>query len=158
MSGRRLPAGLAIAAGILSALPWAAGQVAPAQRSYVGSEACRECHPSEFERFMRNAKMASSFAKVRTLAKRLTDTEMRGCFRCHTTGYGEPGGFRSERETPHLANAGCEVCHGPGSAHVASAEPGHIKRHVTLEDCMRCHDEGRVVAFRFRPLMYGGAH
>jgi hypothetical protein len=156
LSGRNVPFGLALAAGVLSALPWATVQAAPSQRTYVGSESCRECHSTEYESFTRNAKKANSLAKV--LAKRLSESELRGCFGCHTTGYGEPGGFRSEQETPHLASAGCEVCHGPGSAHVASPEPGSIKGHLTLEDCARCHNEARVVAFRFRPMIYGGAH
>lgn len=31
---------------------------------------------------------------------------------CTWPGYGEPGGFRFEKETPQLRNAGCETCHG----------------------------------------------
>ncbi|HIJ68796.1 MAG TPA: hypothetical protein HPP81_06780 [Deltaproteobacteria bacterium] len=38
----------------------------------------------------------------------LTDSESLGCYKCHTTGCGEPGGFRSEQETPQLRNARCE--------------------------------------------------
>jgi len=80
------------------------------------------------------------------------------CFECHTTGYKEPGGFRSEHETPHLKNAGCEVCHGPGSLHVETGEPKDIKGSLTAEDCDVCHSSERVEAFDYKPLIHGGAH
>ena len=38
-----------------------------------------------------------------------------GCLKCHTTGFGKPGGFKSIAETSNLANVQCEGCHGPGS-------------------------------------------
>ena len=41
-------------------------------------------------------------------------------------GYGKPGGFRSEHETPGLKEPGCEVCHGPGSIHAASRDARDI--------------------------------
>ncbi|MEC4675594.1 MAG: multiheme c-type cytochrome, partial [Nitrospirota bacterium] len=80
------------------------------------------------------------------------------CFSCHTTGYGRPGGFISAEETPQMKNAGCEVCHGPGELHVKTKKPGDIKRKMTLEDCEKCHTSERVRAFRFKPLIHGGAH
>jgi hypothetical protein len=77
---------------------------------------------------------------------------------CHTTGYGKPGGFRSEHDTPDLRNAGCEVCHGPGSLHCETEDPGDIMGSLTADECEECHRTDRVEAFDYKPLIYGGAH
>ena len=92
------------------------------------------------------------------MAAKLTPEELKGCYGCHTTGYGKPGGFCSEQETPELKNNGCEVCHGPGSLHAASEDPEDLNTTIDVEDCMTCHNSERVAAFNFKPLLYGGAH
>jgi len=53
---------------------------------------------------------------------------------------------------PDLVNIGCEMCHGPGSAHVlADGDPGKIVNPAKLstdranEVCGRCHDRVRSV-------------
>ncbi len=127
-------------------------------RSYVGTAACRGCHETEHESFHSFAKKAHSFESIRKMRSRLTPAEFRGCLECHTTGYGRPGGFRSEGETPDLMNAGCEVCHGPGSRHVATAAANDIKGKLTREDCLPCHNKERIEAFNFKPMIYGGGH
>lgn len=127
-------------------------------KRYVGSNACGDCHVEEFTNFQAYAKKAHSYDSLETMKKGLTDAEFLKCFECHTTGYKKPGGFRSAEETPHLKNAGCEVCHGPGSLHVQSGEAGDIKGKLTSEDCEACHSAERVQAFNYKPLVYGGAH
>jgi hypothetical protein len=129
-----------------------------APKTYTGSEACRECHEEEYNRFKAGAKKAYSYDHIKKLKKGLTDAEFRQCLECHTTGYGRPGGFRSEEETPHLKDAGCEVCHGPGSLHAASRDPQQIKGTLSIKDCETCHNSERVEAFRYKPMIYGGAH
>lgn len=147
------------AAVLLCGLLLSAGQVrSEAGKSYVGSEACRQCHEEEFRRFKAYAKKALSYEHVKKLKKGLTDAEFRQCLECHTTGYGKPGGFRSEEETPHLKDAGCEVCHGPGSLHAASGNPKEIKGQLSIKDCELCHSTERVEAFRYKPMIFGGAH
>lgn len=126
--------------------------------TFIGSEACRECHEAEYESFMENAKKAKSFESIKKMKKKLTPEEYRGCFECHTTGYGQKGGFVSEEKTPELKNAGCEVCHGPGSRHAESEDPDFILSDLDVADCHTCHNEERIEGFRFTPLLYGGAH
>lgn len=92
------------------------------------------------------------------MKKELTEEEIKWCYQCHTTGYGKAGGFISVEKTPDLKNAGCEVCHGPGEFHVKTKSPKDIKSHLTLRDCETCHTSERVRAFRFKPLIHGGAH
>ena len=130
----------------------------PSDSPYTGSEACRECHPMEYKNFVTYAKKSLSFQSIERLKKGLTSTEIEQCYSCHTTGYGKPGGFVSLDKTPHLKNAGCEVCHGPGAEHIRRKGSGSIKVKLTKEDCEECHISERVKSFRFKPLIHGGAH
>jgi len=64
-----------------------------------------------------------------------------------------PGYFDYDGDgTPDLMNIGCEMCHGPGSAHVLSGgDPGKIVNPANLatgqanEVCGRCHNRVRSV-------------
>ncbi|NWF98605.1 MAG: cytochrome C [Nitrospirae bacterium] len=125
---------------------------------YVGSDTCKKCHEKEYESFIKYAKKSRSYESIERLKKGLTPEEIKGCYACHTTGYGKPGGFVSMEKTPYLKNAGCEVCHGPGSIHVKTMKPEYIKRKMTMKDCEECHISERVRAFRYKPLIHGGAH
>ncbi|PXF56780.1 MAG: cytochrome C [Deltaproteobacteria bacterium] len=125
---------------------------------YLGSEACKTCHQKEYRSFIKYAKKSISFESIQRVKKGLTEEEIKKCYFCHTTGYGKPSGFVSLEETPHLKNAGCEVCHGPGEFHVKKKNPKYIKRSLTMKDCEECHISERVKAFRYKPLIHGGAH
>ncbi len=127
-------------------------------KTYVGSETCKGCHEAEYKNFKTYAKKANSFKSVASMKKGLTEAEYRSCLECHTTGYGKPGGFRSEQETPHLKDAGCESCHGPGSVHANTQDPKAIQARLTLKECETCHSSERVSAFNYVPLIHGGAH
>ena len=127
-------------------------------KTYVGTEACKDCHEQEYSNFKKYAKKAHSFASIKKMEKKLTRDEYESCFECHTTGYGRPGGFVSEEKTPELMDAGCEVCHGPGSLHVESEDPEEIESRVSMENCNSCHNQERIEAFDFKPLLFGGAH
>lgn len=138
--------------------PLCAEQTAKRISKYVGSEACQACHESEYKNFMTYAKKSTSFKSIERVRKGLTEEEIKGCYFCHTTGYGKPGGFISPEKTPHLKNAGCEVCHGPGEFHVKTGSARDTKRRMTIEDCEVCHTSERVKAFRYKPMIHGGAH
>ncbi|WP_415517725.1 MAG: multiheme c-type cytochrome [Desulfovibrio aminophilus] len=126
--------------------------------SFVGSKACGQCHEGEYSRFSKYSKKAHSWKSIAVMRKKLTPQELQGCYDCHTTGHGKPGGFVSIEKTPDLADVGCETCHGPGSVHAASGDPKDIQRTPTLEGCQTCHNAERVADFRFKPLIAAGAH
>jgi hypothetical protein len=135
-----------------------AGEAAAADAHYVGSGTCSSCHSEEYKNFSTYAKKSHSYEHLKKLAGGLTQSELQDCYHCHTTGYGKPGGFESVEKTPELQNAGCEVCHGPGSAHAGSGKKADINGHPTRQVCDTCHTSSRVQAFNYRPLVYGGAH
>ncbi len=146
--------GLAILAGLFSSVSLRA-----ADAGYVGTDACKDCHAEQYGNFKKFAKKAKSWKSIEIMASDLTPEEVRECYACHTTGYGRPGGFVSIEKTPHLSDAGCEVCHGPGGEHIASGgDPSSIRKKMSMKDCETCHNSERVAAFNFKPLLYGGAH
>jgi hypothetical protein len=138
-------------------LPVQTGVAESNRPEFAGSLACKACHEKEYNSFLQYSKKAKSFESIEKMRKGLTEEEIRKCYFCHTTGYGS-GGFISPEKTPHLKNAGCEVCHGPGSIHVKTRSPGNIKKRIAMEDCERCHIAERVRAFRYKPLIHGGGH
>lgn len=125
---------------------------------YIGSKACKECHEQEYSNYLQYSKKAQSFKSIKKMKKKLTPEEYQSCFECHTTGYGKKGGFITEEKTPQLKDAGCEVCHGPGSLHAQSEDPDLIIKKVSMENCNTCHSKDRIKAFDFKPLLFGGAH
>jgi len=88
----------------------------PEGQTYVGTKECAACH---FEQFMqwRGTPHAKAFEVLP--AKYHTDGS---CLKCHTTGHGEPTGFKSVQATPNLVGNSCENCHGPGSKHADVAK------------------------------------
>lgn len=105
----------------LAVLPGVTAGADERQRVYVGSETYQGCHEVQYAQFLANSNKVKSFDSIQKMQKKLTPAEFKECYACHTTGYGQPGGFTSVEEPPGLKNLGCEVCHGPGSLH---AEPG----------------------------------
>jgi hypothetical protein len=127
-------------------------------KTYIGSKACQECHEDEYSNYLKYSKKAKSFESIKKMEKKLAPDEYQSCFECHTTGYGKKGGFVSEEKTPQLSDAGCEVCHGPGSLHAQSEDPDDIVQDINMENCNTCHSKDRINAFDFKPLLFGGAH
>ena len=111
---------------------------------YVGSGACRACHPGAWMTWARsaharaywrlNTHWARALAAMRPRHADVTDpVAERRCRQCHVT---------AELARPRFTAAGwseeegvgCEACHGPASAHVQGGEPpsgGDI--------CVDCH-------------------
>jgi hypothetical protein len=51
------------------------------------------------------------------------------------------------KSTPHLANVGCESCHGAGRVHLE--ETGRKYGAITPAVCTRCHDVENSPDFDF---------
>jgi len=94
---------------------------------YIGAKKCKMCHIKQYKSWAKTA-MADSFENlkpgVKAEAKKKAGldpekdyTANAKCLKCHTTGYGQPGGFVSIADTPKLAGVQCEGCHGPGSGY-----------------------------------------
>ncbi|MBI4848331.1 MAG: hypothetical protein HY808_07140 [Nitrospirae bacterium] len=126
---------------------------------YIGAKKCKACHMKEYKAWEKTL-MATSFENLKPGVKAAEKTKAKldpnkdytadpNCLRCHTTGYGKPGGFKSIAETPDLANVQCESCHGPGSEYskvmkankeypLAEAK-GLILPSEDEKGCMVCH-------------------
>jgi len=118
------------------------GAAEDAKPEYVGDKTCQKCHFAQHKSWKKTA-MAKA---MKTLAptteaddKALFDkktaakldpakdyTNDEKCLKCHTTGYGEPGGYPKDPKKDEAAtkaaaatgSVGCESCHGPGSLYV----------------------------------------
>ena len=94
-------------------LPLAAG---PGEVTYVGIEACSKCHASQ-RKFWDQTSHSAAYA---TLSSQHKEFNL-DCVGCHVTGYGKPSGT-TVTHVENLTSVQCEVCHGPGSKHVASTK------------------------------------
>lgn len=117
---------------------------------YVGSAGCVQCHKPQAKQWMMTA-----HAKAHAILARRGEQNLRNpeCQRCHSLGYGEPGGFVSIDASPGLANVQCESCHGPGVNHVKAKDAmqfrSTIRRQVPAFVCTACHDEKNDPHFNY---------
>jgi hypothetical protein len=63
------------------------------------------------------------------------------CLKCHTTGYGDDGGFVDRATTNSLAGVTCEACHGAQSQHAMNASDVSLRPIVSISAavCGQCH-------------------
>jgi len=96
--------------------------------SFVGSEACADCHTEATEIFEETPHSHATQTLIDLEPSRHYDPE---CLSCHVTGWNPQeffpyaSGYMGLEKTPHLTDNGCENCHGPGASHVA-AENGDV--------------------------------
>lgn len=108
---------------------------------YLGEKNCRRCHEAEYQ-MLAETPHAHAFD---TLIKNQGETKS-DCVRCHTVGYGQPGGFVSRGGTPDLINVQCESCHGMGTRHDEMASG---KLTAGPEACGQCHTPDQSANFRY---------
>lgn len=129
-------------------------------RSYVGIEACRDCHEEAYTIWA-----ATPHARAYRTLEDVSKNFNLSCVGCHITGYRQPGGSEVV-QNEGLRDVQCESCHGPGSAHV-NARPGAARRStITLrvngEFCAtQCHTPEHSDHFnyeRYLPRILGPGH
>ena len=140
---KRLPIAIAVFAalsivGISLFVDLYGGTARAADRTYVPGSKCKMCHIKVFKA-QSETPHAKSYENL-TDAGEPTNAE---CFPCHTTGYGQPGGFVDVESTANLAGTTCQGCHGPGSAHIEKGLSKEQRREAiekTPKDaCTKCH-------------------
>lgn len=162
----------------------------PGDYKYVGTKTCKKCHFDHWKSWSQT-KMANSFHVLKPDSQLKPDKEagltdawiaeikankttanpkispekdytvQADCLKCHTTGYGKPGGYavpdekdkKAKRKAQQLEGVGCEACHGPGSGYVEIFEDIQDKQRpytraelyaagmkkIGPEVCTKCH-------------------
>lgn len=141
--------------------------------SYVGSKNCKKCHLQVYKSWEKT-KMGMAFDILKpgqfAEAKKKFNIDVdkdyttdEKCLKCHTTGYGQAGGYaipdpndkKAVRKAKKLRGVGCESCHGPGSAYTKIfKEIMKSKRSYKVDElyaaglqkidkstCLTCHNE-----------------
>jgi cytochrome c554/c'-like protein len=117
-----------------SVTPPFAGDPERVRGTYVGAAQCEGCHESEYAQW-KTTKHASAYKTLLDVHRHYQPR----CVSCHVVGYGSPSGYRVGAPEEPLGNVQCEVCHGPGAAHVESPGRGNIRRAVPATVCEQCH-------------------
>ncbi len=123
------------------------------QPKFVGMGACAKCHQSAVD-FWRKTVHAHAW-------KTLVDVDKQydyDCIGCHVTGFQKPGGSNlATVEKQQLVDVQCEVCHGPGSQHVAEAgldDPKTLTRKPADNFCAdNCHSKEHSDTFQLAPYL-----
>ncbi len=117
-------------AAALAALLIAAPASQAAGAGYVGVKTCTKCHDVQGESWAETAH-AKAFESLKANAKAEAKqkakldpakdyTKDKDCVGCHSTGFGQSGGFAAGGEVggqKQLGSVGCESCHGPGAGY-----------------------------------------
>ncbi len=125
----------------------------PKGYAVAGTAACRKCHEADY-RVWRKSSHAAAWKALEEKGAHV-DPE---CQRCHTTGYGLPGGFASARRGAARQEVGCESCHGPSQGH--AAEPAVRTAHFAQAKnyCTGCHDRENSPRFAYDKYWHKIAH
>ena len=95
-------------------------------QTYIGTQKCAACHFEQFTMW----KQTKHAKTTEILPAKYKKDE--SCLKCHSTGFGEPTGFK-DATTTSLAGTSCEACHGPGSKH-AEVTKQYAKKKKLSED------------------------
>ena len=106
-----------------------------AKNTYIGSQTCKECHQKELNQWAHTSH-AVAFNTLRSVGREFYPE----CVSCHVTGFGYKTGYQIDNpKRAHLAEVGCETCHGPGKQHVYNPLKENIRGEVGQKICADCH-------------------
>jgi len=133
---------------IASATQRAQAPTEPDEPTYKGSQGCVNCHTNQFARWS-----FSDHARAWEPLIIAEETDNPECIACHTTGFGEPGGFGepSRSNLRKFKAVQCEACHGPMAGHPSAANVSSAE--VTESVCLACHDAANSPNFDFTTYM-----
>jgi len=126
-----------------AAVARAAAPPPPTVPTYATASACVSCHTKQMSRW---ALTDHARAWESLLARQSTQNPE--CVGCHSTGFGEPGGFGDPAAASALRFKAvqCEACHGPMAGH---PDDGKKPPAVTIDTCTGCHDAANSPEFAF---------
>lgn len=119
---------------------------------YMGVGACMDCHADAFDVYVKTGHARA----YRTLSSQFMHRDAE-CVSCHSTGYGQTGGFTGLRRVGSpvdLIDVQCEACHGPGVEH--SRDGKYLE--PAARSCERCHTKEQDPDFDFEEAWLEIAH
>ncbi len=116
----------------------------PRDFAIAGTDTCQECHADDCSLWRKSKHAQAWNSLIQKGAQADPD-----CQRCHTTGYGLPGGFASVRSGGRLVDSGCENCHGPSKAHVKDENVLTAYYAQAKDRCISCHDRENSPEFNY---------
>lgn len=117
---------------------------------YVGVGKCKLCHLKAFKQWetTEHAKALETLKGEEAKKYSQNPAEDTKCLKCHTTGFGESGGYDIATKDPALAGVQCESCHGAGEKYkelsIMKDKELSIKNGLVIpneETCKKCHNE-----------------
>ncbi len=109
---------------------------------YVGAARCARCHAREFSQW-KTTRHATAY---KTLLDAHRHYQPR-CVVCHVVGFRTRNGYKLGDPEEPLANVQCEVCHGPGGAHVLRPALARMEKTPPESTCLECHNPEHSDAF-----------
>jgi len=108
---------------------------------FVGSGGCSGCHGDKCGEWL-TTRHSTATRELQDTNGAISDFFLANCVVCHSVGRGQPTGFVNLKSTPHLANVGCETCHGPSAAHkYGDHDVVHPVVSLAAEICGGCHTD-----------------
>lgn len=120
--------------------------------AFAGTKVCSTCHAEAYKKW----KATDHAGALATLEHEHHDRDP-DCVSCHVVGLDKTQGFRTRAATPHLANVGCESCHGAGAAHSEAPMRANMPK-IGEDSCMKCHVPAHSPAFNYSTYWLKVAH
>ena len=119
---------------------------------YAASGRCAQCHSAEMAKwsFSNHARAWESLLSHPTKGS----TSNPECIGCHSTGFGEVGGFGepSVQNIRKFKAVQCEACHGPMKGHPQDKSIESIP--ISEATCLGCHDEANSPDFEYTDYLH----